>query len=199
VFDGIEQQILNHLEAHSIVRPRDLLRAGIATAPLTALVRRGAVIRVGRGLYMLPDAGVTEHHSLAVAASAVPHGVVCLLSALRFHELGTQNPHQVWIAIHRQSRRPVFRQPALACVRFSGPALELGIEEHVIEGVVVRVYSAAKSVVDCFRYRNKLGLDVAIEALKDFLGRGGSPDQLWKTACACRAARVIQPYIEALL
>lgn len=129
----------------------------------------------------------------------VPSGVVCLLSALRFHEVGTQNPHQVWLAIHPKARLPRVQQPPLHIVRFSGPALELGIEVHELEGKPVKVFSAAKTVVDCFRYRNKLGLDVALEALRDLLARGGSPDEVWKLAQACRIASVMQPYLEASL
>lgn len=195
----VDQEILELLRTRGVIRPRDLLRAGLATAPLTAMVRRGDVVRAGRGLYALPDAEITEHRSLVEAAVRVPSGVVCLLSALRFHEIGTQNPHQVWLAIDPKARLPRVDQPPIQIVRFSGPAQALGIEEHRIEGVTVKVYSAAKTVVDCFRYRNKLGLDVAIEALRDYLGRGGSPDTLWQFAQACRMARVMQPYIEASL
>lgn len=156
-------------------------------------------MRRGRGLYALPDGEISEHHSLAEAAVRVPSGVVCLLSALRFHDLGTQSPHQVWLAIHPKARLPRVDQPPIHVVRFSGPALVLGIEEHVIDGILVRVFSAAKTVVDCFRYRNKLGLDVALESLRDYLSRGDGPDELWKMAQACRMARVMQPYIEASL
>jgi predicted transcriptional regulator of viral defense system len=195
----IDDEILDLTRERGVVRPRDLARVGLARAPLTRLVRRGDLVRTGRGLYALPDAEISEHHSLAEAAVRVPNGVVCLLSALRFHELGTQNPHQVWLAIHPKARLPRVEQPPIHIVRFSGPALTLGIEEHGIDGVQVRVFSAAKTVVDCFRYRNKLGLDVALEALRDYLDRGGAPDDLWKIAQECRMARVMQPYIEASL
>lgn len=194
-----EGAILRLLQEFRVIRPRDLRRAGLATALLTDLVRRGLVVRAGRGLYMLADADLGEHHSLVEAAVMVPSGVVCLLSALRFHELGTQNPHEVWLAIHPKARLPRVDQPPIHIARFSGDALTLGVEAHIIEGVTVKVFSAAKTVVDCFRYRNKLGLDVALEALRDYLGRGGSPDELWKLARACRMARVMQPYIEASL
>lgn len=187
------------LQKRQVLRPRDLLEAGLPAPPLTSLVRRGLLVRVGRGLYSRADAKLTEHHSLVEAAVRVPGGVVCLLSALRFHELGTQNPHQVWLAIHPKARLPRVDHPPLRIVRFSGNALTAGVEEHVLEGVTVLVFSAAKSVVDCFRYRNKLGLDVALEALRDYLARGGSTDDLWRLAQACRMARVMQPYIEASL
>lgn len=196
---NIEGAILKVLQERRVVRPRDLLRAGLATAPLTSLVRQGVVVRAGRGLYTLADADLTEHHSLVEAAVMVPSGVVCLLSALRFHELGNQSPHEVWLAIHPKARLPKVDQPPIHVARFSGAALTLGVEEHTIEGVTVKVFSAAKTVVDSFRYRNKLGLDVALEALRDYLGRGGSSDELWKLAQACRMARVMQPYIEASL
>ena len=195
----IEEEILSLVRERGLVRPRDLTRIGLARAPLTGMVRRGELVRHGRGLYALPDAEISEHHSLAEAAVRVPSGVVCLLSALRFHDLGTQSPHQVWLAIHPKARLPQVDQPPIHIVRFSGPALMLGIEEHVVDGIPVRVFSAAKTVVDCFRYRNKLGLDIALEALRDYIRREEGLDELWKLAQACRMARVMQPYIEASL
>jgi predicted transcriptional regulator of viral defense system len=154
---------------------------------------------VGRGLYVLPDADVSEHHSLAEASKRVPHGVVCLLSALRFHNLTTQSPSEVWLAIGSKAWRPQVDYPRLRFVRFSDRALEAGVEEHSIEGVLVRVYSPAKTVADCFKYRNKIGLDVALEALRDCRReRKCSNDELWRYAKICRVANVMRPYMEAI-
>ena len=149
---------------------------------------------------MLANAEPTEHHALAEACKRVPHGVICLLSALRFHNLTTQLPHETWMAIPGTARQPKVDQPAMRFHRFSGPALADGIETHEIEGVQVKVYNPAKTVVDCFKYRNKIGLDIAIEALKDYIYQHkATPDALWHYAKTCRMTRVMQPYMEALL
>lgn len=150
-------------------------------------------------MYYLPDAELTEHRSLAEAAKRVPKGVICLLSALRFHELTTQSPFQVWIAIDRKAHRPASDGLSLRVVRFSGEPLTAGVEGHQIEGVTVKVYSAAKTVADCFKYRQKIGLDVALEALRDYRrGRRGPADELWRYAKICRVANIMRPYMEAL-
>lgn len=191
-------QVLDLLYRQSILRPRDLQAHGIPPQCLNALYRQGKMLRVGRGLYCLPDAGFTEHHSLAEACKRVPRGVVCLLSALQFHELGTQNPFQVWLAVDRKARRPQVDYPPLRVVRFSGLALTEGVEEHQIEGVTVRVYNPAKTVADCFKYRHKIGLDVALEALRDCRRqRRCTNDELWHYAQICRLANVMRPYLEA--
>jgi predicted transcriptional regulator of viral defense system len=140
---------------------------------------------------------VTAHHSLAVVARVVPKGVVCLLSALAYHDLGTQLPHEVWLAIGATARRPARSPARLRVVRMSGPPLTSGVEVHNIEGVPVRIFNAAKTVADCFRFRNKIGLDVAIEALRAYRRRGDL-DALWRYAEICRVARVIRPYLEAI-
>ena len=181
-----------------IVRPRDLARQRVSRADLARLARQGLVRKLGRGLYSASDAELTEHHSLAEAAKRVPAGVVCLLSALRFHGLTTQNPFEVWVAIGHKAWRPRSAEPPLRLVHMSGPAASAGIETHVIEGVHVRVFSAAKTVADCFRFRNKIGLDVALEALRDYKRRHrGGMDALWRFAAVCRVARVMLPYVEA--
>jgi predicted transcriptional regulator of viral defense system len=154
---------------------------------------------VGRGLYAIPKARVTEHHTLVEAAVRVPHGVICLLSALRFHDLTTQSPHEVWMAIGVKARKPAVDWPPLRVVRFSGPALTFGVEKHVVENVEVRVTSREKTVADCFKYRNKVGLDVAIEALRDYLrSRRRSVDAVMEAAVASRVKNVIRPYLEAM-
>jgi predicted transcriptional regulator of viral defense system len=165
---------------------------------LTRLCRSGRLQRVGRGLYVLPDADLTENHALAQACKRVPHGVICLLTALRFHGLTTQSPSEVWIAIDVKARKPRLDATPLRVVRFSGRSLTYGVEEHEVEGVTVRVTSPAKTVADCFKFRNKIGVDVAVEALKDYRRVRGSADDLWRAAQACRVTNVMRPYLEAI-
>ena len=192
------QQILEIVGEAGVLRPRDLDPHGIPRIYLSRLCERGLLDRVGRGLYVLPDADVSEHHTLAEACKRVPHGVVCLLSALRFHGLTTQSPFEIWLAIGSKAWRPQVDYPRLRFVRFSARALEAGVEEHSIEGVHVRVYDPAKTVADCFKFRNKIGLDVALEALRDCRRqRKCSNDELWHYAKICRVANVMRPYMEA--
>jgi predicted transcriptional regulator of viral defense system len=142
---------------------------------------------------------MTENHGLALASAAVPQGVICLLSALRFHGLGTQLPSQVWIAIDRRARRPGLKYPPLRVVRYTGSALTEGIREHRVEGQPVRVYGVTKTLADCFKYRNKIGLDVALEALREaWRSRRFTMDELERYARICRVQRVMRPYLEAL-
>jgi predicted transcriptional regulator of viral defense system len=166
---------------------------------LTRLERRGLIERVRRGLYAAVDAEWTEHHSFAQVARQAPGGVICLLSALSFHDLTMQIPFEVWLALDRKARVPKAMTPQVRVMRFSGVALTTGVQEHVLEGVPVRIFGPAKTVVDCFRYRNKIGFDVALEALRDCLEQGmSSPDELWRLAEQCRIGSVMRPYIEAL-
>ena len=165
---------------------------------LTRLCRSGHLRRAGRGLYVLPNADTTEHHALAEACKRIPRGIICLLSALRFHGLTTQAPFEVWIAIDVKSRKPQVDSMPLRVHRFSGAAMTSGVEEHDVEGVTVRVTSPAKTVADCFKYRNKIGLDVAVEALKDYRRARKSVDDLWRAAVVCRVTSVIRPYLEAI-
>jgi predicted transcriptional regulator of viral defense system len=182
-----------------ILRAADAARLGVHTQLLTRLVAEGALERVGRGRYRSPSAGVTEHHGLALAAAVAPRGVVCLLSALVFHGIGTQNPSEVWLAVDRRSRAPKVTWPPLHVVRFSGRALIEGVETHRIEGESVRVYSLPKTIADCFKYRNKLGMEVALEALKDAWNRRRvRMADLDEYARICRVGRVMRPYLEAL-
>ncbi len=182
-----------------VIRARDLAPLRIPRVYLRRLRERGLLERVTRGLYLPAGAPVTEHHSLAEVAKRVPHGVVCLLSALAFHRLGTQAPFEVWLAIDRSARLPRVDYPPLRVVRMSREARAAGVEEHEIEGVPVRVFGAAKTVADCFKFRNKVGLDVAIEALRDYRrDRRRSLDDVWRFAEVCRVARVMRPYLEAV-
>jgi predicted transcriptional regulator of viral defense system len=182
-----------------VIRARDLTSQGIPRVYLKRLQEKGVLEQVGRGLYTLAGAPVTEHHTLAEAAKRVPHGVVCLLSALSFHKLTTQAHFEVWLAIDPSARKPRLDYPPLRIVRMTGEAREAGVEKHNIEGVPVRITSAAKTVVDCFKFRNKLGLDVALEALRDYRrDRHRNLDDLWRFAKVCRVANVMRPYLEAV-
>ena len=159
------------------------------------LTRKGQLVRLGRGLYAAASLEPTEHHTLAEVAKRVPKGVFCLLTALRFHGLGTQNPREVWLAVDRRAGIPRVDFTPVRVVRISGAALSTGIDEHDIEGVRVRITSPARTVVDCFKFRNKIGIDVAVEALKDYRRlRKGTADELWRQADRLRLAKVIRPY-----
>lgn len=181
------------------VTAHELSKAGIHRQILSRLVASGDLERIARGLYQLPQQSVTEHHGLAIAAAAAPNGVVCLLSALQYHDIGTQLPSEIWIAIDRRARRPALRYPPLHVVRYSGRALTAGVERHTIEGRAVKVYNVAKTVADCFKYRNKIGLDVALEALRDaWRARRITMDEVDRYAKICRVERVMRPYLESL-
>lgn len=193
-------QIIKRLKETGVLRPRDLEAMGISGVYLNKLYEEGVLDRPSRGLYTLVDTEPSEHRTMVEACKLIPNGVVCLLSALRFHDLTTQSPFEVWMAIDEKARKPKVDYPPLRIVRFSGDALTFGVEEHEVEGVTVRVYSAAKTVADCFKYRNKLGLDVALEALRDCLRqRMATVDQLWEAAKVCRMTRVMRPYLEAVV
>jgi len=191
---------LQHAREHGTLTPRVAGSVGIHRQVLSRLVREGELVRVARGQYRLPDAPVTEHHGLALVARAVPSGVICLLSALAFHGIGTQVPPVMWVAIDRRARKPALAWPPLHAVRFGGQALIQGVESHTVEGVPVRIYGVAKTLADVFKYRNKVGLDVAMEALKDaWVGRRFEMEELTRFARVCRVEKVMRPYLEALL
>jgi predicted transcriptional regulator of viral defense system len=180
----------------AIVRPCDL---GIPRSQLARLVARGEAERVARGLYRLAGAEPTTHHTVALVAKRVPHGIICLISALSIHEIGTHIPHDLWLAVDRKARKPVLGGLPVRIVRFSAATMRLGIERRLIEGVPVVVTSPARTVVDCFRYRNKVGLDVALEALSDALRtRKVTIAALDAMASTCRARTVLKPYLEAM-
>jgi len=181
------------------VTPRELGSAGIHRQVLTRLVSEGRIERVARGVYRLPEQSITENHGLAVAATAVPQGVICLLSALQYHGLGTQTPSEVWMALDRRAWRPTLSYPPLRIVRYTGKALSAGVETHSIDGRPVKVYNVAKTLADCFKYRNKIGLDVALEALREgWRAKRFTMDELDRYAAICRVQRVMRPYLEAL-
>lgn len=182
-----------------VIRPRDLDAYGIPREYLRRLCNKGVLERRSRGIYALTDADLTEHHSMVLVSKRVPKGVVCLLSALRFHRLTTQAPFEIWMAIDRKARLPKTEGVPLHIVRFSAAALTEGVEHHQVEGMEVPVYCLAKTVVDCFKYRNKIGLDVSLEALRECLReRRCTIDELWRYAKICRVANVMRPYLESL-
>jgi predicted transcriptional regulator of viral defense system len=198
--DGKIEQVITLAGRLGLLRPRDLDVQGIPRQYLRQACVQGLVERIGRGLYRVPGALMTEHESFAEVCKKAPTAVICLLSALRFHDLTTQNPGEVWIAIGEKAHRPRIDTVATRIARFSGPALVEGVENHRIKGVAVRVYGIAKTVADCFKYRNKVGIDVAIEALRDSLSqRKTQVDDLIRYARVCRVERVMTPYLEALL
>lgn len=193
------KRVVRLIKEMGIARPRELEAYGVRRAQLSRLVGEGLVLRQARGIYVVAGHAPTAAHTLAQVAKRVRGGVFCLLTALRFHGLTTQSAPEVWIALPEKARRPRLDYPRLQVARFSGAALTQGIEEHRVEGVVIRVYSAAKTVADCFKYRNKVGIDVAVEALRDFSRkhRGGAT-ALARFARICRVSRVMQPYLDSI-
>ena len=193
------EQVLEMARRVGVLRARDVARQGIPSVYLRRLHERGLLFRSGRGLYTLSRRDISANHSLAEACRRTPHGVVCLLSALRFHGLTTQAPPEVWLAIDWKARAPKPGTPTLRIARMSGEALRAGVEEHQVDGVTVRVFGAAKTVADCFKFRNKIGLDVALEALRDYRrSHRAGMDALWRFARICRVAEVMRPYLEAI-
>jgi len=194
------QQILLLANELGILRPRDLDPIGIPRAYLQRLTERGDLERVERGLYRLPDALITQYQSLLEVAKRVPASVICLLSALAYHDLTTQLPYRVWVALPTGSRTPQLAYLPLRIVRISGAAFAAGVEGKIIGNVPMKIYNPAKTIADCFKFRNKVGLDVAIEALRECLAeRRASPDELLKYANICRVSKVMRPYLEALV
>jgi predicted transcriptional regulator of viral defense system len=192
-------RIIQHVTKAGTVRPRDLKALGADPSWLHRLAKDGELEHVGRGLYRLTHAEVSPRISLAELSKQMPLGVVCLLSALSFHEVGTQLPHETWMAMPPGKWTPAHPAWRLRVFRFSGHAYSDGIETHIVDNVPVQVYGVAKTVVDCFKFRNKVGLDVALEALREgWRARRFTMDELWRYAKVCRVARVMQPYLEAL-
>jgi len=183
----------------AVIRPRDVARARIPRNYLARLVQRGQLQKLGRGIYTSSTAPVSEHVSLLEVSRKIPNGVICLLSALRFHEIGTQLPSDVWIAIDGKAWMPRINSPAVRIVRFSGKALHFGVQETQVVGGKIRVFSPAKTIADCFKYRHKIGMDVALEALREaYKQRKASMNELFEAAKVCRVANVMKPYLESL-
>jgi len=192
-------RLLQLAQQKGLLRPSDLAVLGIPRVYLTRLTACGKLTKTGRGLYRLAEATLSESESLAIVAARVPQAVFCLLTALQFHALTTQLPRQVWIALPQGSHVPRIDYPPVKLIQYTGDAFTQGIETHRIDQVDLRVYSVAKTVADCFKHRNKIGLDVALEALKDARSqKKASADDLWRYAKICRVANVMRPYLEAV-
>jgi predicted transcriptional regulator of viral defense system len=180
-------------------RSRDFVAAGIPRSHVSRMVVAGRLVRLGRGLYAVPGYQPGEHASLVEVARRTPKAVFCLLTALRLHDLTTQAPFEVWIAIGNKDHPPRLDYPKLRVVRFSGPALTEGVQIRRIDGTEIRVTNVTKTVADCFKFRNKIGLDVALEALREALrAKKATMDELWRYARIDRVANVMRPYLEAV-
>lgn len=194
------ERALKLVRQRGVARARDFDAAGVPRVYLRRLEEEGALVRIGRGLYQDPKAELSAQHSLAEAAQAAPKGVVALLSALQFHQLTTQTPHEVWMLMPSKAWVPSAPPVKLRILRASSASLHAGIEHHVIDGVAVAITSPAKTVADCFKYRSRVGLDVALEALRDALRRKqAAADDIWRFAKIDRVATVMRPYMEATL
>ncbi len=195
-----EEKLLELFKTKPLVRTRDILALNISPRVLYRLLKMGKIVKTTRGVLCLPGVVGSEHQTLMEIALLVPKGVICLLSALRFHDIGTQNPPQVWVAIDRKAKKPRVKNINLRIVRFSASALRYGVEKHNIQGVPVQVTNPAKTIADCFKYRNKIGLDVALETLQDgWRSRCFTLDELYRAAKVCRVTNVIRPYVEAMI
>lgn len=196
--DTPKRRALKLVRRQGIARARDLQAAGLPGTYLRRLVQEGALEQPARGQYRLASAPPSAGHTIAVAAGIIPKGVICLLSALRRHDLGTQTPQEVWMLIGAKAWAPVNPAVPLRLVRSRNLHEEIGVEERTIEGVKVRVTSVERTVVECFKHRNTIGLDVALEALRDLIKRRrGKTDELWRIAKVFRMQSVMRPYLEA--
>lgn len=190
------EKIIALARHRKVVRSADVKELGISRTLLPYLAEKGVLRRVARGAYALAD-HIPEREVFLNIALAVPHGVVCLLSALEFHGITTQMPGEVWVAIERGRHEPASTGIAVRLVKMSGAAFSEGVEEHDADGATVRVYSPAKTVVDCFKFRNRIGLDVARESLRDALAqKKATREDMWRYAKLCRMSRVMRPYLE---
>ena len=182
-----------------VFRLKEAKALGLHSEQVRRLTRQGQLTRLGRGLYAPASFALSEHHTLAEIAKRAPKGIICLLTALRFHGIGTQHPREIWLAIDRRVGVPRIDVAPVRVVRVSGAALMTGIDQHDVEGVTVRVTSPARTVVDCFKFRNKVGVDVAVEALRDYWRlRYDTVDELWRQADQLRMTRVMRPYWDAI-
>jgi len=195
-----EAAILELARSKGILRSCDLEPQGLSRAELARLVRSGKMIYLSRGLYTLPDKDVTEHSTLAEVAIKIPKSIFCLMTALYLHQLTTQSPHEIWIALANNARKPRMDYPPLKVMRFSEETLGYGVETRVIDGVVrIMITSLEKTIADCFKFRSTVGLDVAIEALHEaWRDKRINMDELWRCAVICRVSNVMRPYLESL-
>lgn len=193
-------RLVKLIRQKGIIRANDLTARKIPRIYLSRLVQQGKIDRVSRGLYSLAGAIIHEDQSLLEASKLVPDGVICLLSALRFHRLTTQAPFEVWLAIHESKRLPRISHPPLRVVRFSTKALTSGVDRVIIKGIPIQVTNLARTIVDCFVYRHKIGLEVALEALKEaWRSKRVTMDELHRFAKERRMVNVMKPYLEAIV
>jgi predicted transcriptional regulator of viral defense system len=193
------ERVIRLAKSQGILRPQDLKEIDVPREYLRRLRDEGVLEQPARGLYVLASSKPTEHKSLVEVCKRVPQGVICLISALQFHEFTTQLAHEVWIALPTKAWAPTLDSLQLRVMRYSPTTLAYGVEERRIGGAVVRVFNPAKTVADCFKFRNKVGLDVAMEALREAIRqRKATRDEIWKAAQACRVANVMRPYMESL-
>lgn len=194
----LSERTLNLARQQGTLRSSDLKAAGIPRVVLTRLTQANLLEKIGSGLYRLPNALCSEHEGMATVALKAPQAVFCLLSALQFHELTTQLPREQWIALPRGIQAPRLQHPPIKRMQFTGKAYSEGIAIHCIDQTPIKIYSIAKTIADCFKYRNKIGIDVALEALKDARKQNKvSMDELWHFAKICRVTNVMRPYLEA--
>jgi len=193
------EKIISLANHKGLIRPIDLDAFEIPRIYLTRLTASGVLIKIGRALYKLPDQMQSENESLAIVTIKIPQAVICLLSALQFHELTTQLPRQIWIAMPRGSKNPKISYPPIKMIQYSGESYSEGIKEYECEQVKIKVYCIAKTIADCFKHRNKIGVDIAIEALRDARNKNKvTTDDLWRYAKICRVSNVMRPYLEAI-
>jgi predicted transcriptional regulator of viral defense system len=183
----------------TLVRANDLKAAGYTRFQIPALLRRGELSRMSRGLYYWTNVPISSHRTIASVGKLVPHGIICLLTALRFHEIGTQNPGSVWVALPSNYRTPKLSDISISAVHFGGIFRKIGVTNVEIDGVPVKITNPVRTVIDCFRFRNKIGLDVAIEALEEGVRKKVfTSDELVKMALQCRIYAAMKPYMEAI-
>ena len=197
---NIKQRILDLVKENGVLRPRDLDPIGIPREHLKRLYANGYLRRVGHGLYILANGEIGEYQTISEACKRVPNGVICLMTALQYHGLTTQVPFEVWMAIERTAWLPKRDHTVIRFFRFSGPSFTEGIVNEKVNGVPVKIFNPAKTVADCFKYRNKIGIDIAIEALRDCIqSRKCTFDEIMNYAKICRVANVIKPYLESMI
>ena len=194
------QQVIDYVKQHSLVRPNEIEKMGLPRVYLNQLAQEGVIDHIGRGLYQWPGFKLDTHAALSEVTKKVPKGVISLLSALSFHEFTTQNPFEVWVALERKSWKPVINYPPTRFVFMSGDSIKEGVDVHIINNIEVQIFNPAKTIVDCFKYRNKIRLDVALEALKEgWRKKLFTIDELMGYAEICRVKNVISPYMEILI
>jgi predicted transcriptional regulator of viral defense system len=195
-----KERALHLLKAKGMLRLKDFINKNIEPVTLARLVRDGQVVRPARGLYQLPDTPVDAAHVLAEAATLVPKGIVCLVSALQYHGLTLQMPSTIWMAIGRTAWKPTISYPPIRFVRFSGWAITDGVERYAIQSRKVSITNPARTIVDCFRYRNKIGIDIAMEGLRDGIRQKKcTPDELWQYGKKARIWTIMRPYVETVV